>query len=38
MEQCGFAVGDALRVTVGRGVLLICRVAPAIPSARPRRR
>ena len=38
LEQCGFAVGDALRVTVGRGMLLISRVAPAIPAARPRRR
>ncbi|MCE4353077.1 SymE family type I addiction module toxin [Xanthomonas hortorum] len=38
LEQCGFAVGDALRVTVGRGVLLINRVAPAVPAVRPRRR
>jgi len=35
LEQYGFAVGDALRVTVGRGVLLISRVpAVVVPSAR----
>ncbi|WP_231104342.1 SymE family type I addiction module toxin [Xanthomonas graminis] len=35
LEQYGFAVGDALRVTVGRGVLLISRVpAAVVPSAR----
>lgn len=35
LEQYGFAVGDALRVTVGRGVLLISRVPKAVvPSAR----
>ncbi|WP_225210033.1 SymE family type I addiction module toxin [Xanthomonas bonasiae] len=35
LEQYGFAVGDALRVTVGRGVLLISRVSAAVsPSAR----
>jgi hypothetical protein len=35
LEQYGFAVGDALRVTVGRGVLLISRVQTAVaPSAR----
>ncbi|PPT82334.1 alginate O-acetyltransferase [Xanthomonas arboricola pv. zantedeschiae] len=38
LEYCGFAVGDALRVTVGRGVLLISRVAPAVPAVRSRRR
>lgn len=38
LEHCGFAVGDALRVTVGRGVLLISRVAPAVPAVRSRRR
>ena len=25
LEQCGFAVGDDLQVTVGRGVLLVSR-------------
>lgn len=25
LEQCGFAVGDVLQVTVGRGLLLISR-------------
>ncbi|MCD7099066.1 type I toxin-antitoxin system SymE family toxin [Stenotrophomonas sp. MMGLT7] len=25
LEQCGFAVGDAQQVTVGRGLLLISR-------------
>lgn len=25
LEQCGFAVGDELQVTVGRGVLLVSR-------------
>ncbi|WP_230940284.1 SymE family type I addiction module toxin [Xanthomonas translucens] len=35
LEQYGFSVGDALRVTVGRGVLLISRVpAAVVPSAR----
>ncbi|NIJ86761.1 toxic protein SymE [Xanthomonas arboricola] len=38
LEHCGFAVGDALRVTVGRGVLLISRVAPAVPAVKSRRR
>jgi hypothetical protein len=34
LEQYGFAVGDALRVTVGRGVLLISRVLASVgPSA-----
>lgn len=34
LEQYGFAVGDALRVTVGRGVLLISRVPAVVaPSA-----
>lgn len=38
LEHCGFAVGDALRVTVGRGVVLISRVAPAVPTVRSRRK
>jgi hypothetical protein len=39
LEQYGFAVGDALRVTVGRGVLLISRVPAAVaPSARAARK
>ncbi|SYZ57437.1 type I addiction module toxin, SymE family [Xanthomonas arboricola pv. juglandis] len=36
LEHCGFAVGDALQVTVGRGVLLISRVAPALAAVKPR--
>ncbi|WP_369941511.1 SymE family type I addiction module toxin [Xanthomonas medicagonis] len=37
LERCGFAVGDALRVKVGRGVLLISRVPKAAtPSSRKR--
>ncbi|MCS3748762.1 toxic protein SymE [Xanthomonas arboricola] len=38
LEHCGFAVGDALRVTVGSGVVLISRVAPAVPTVRSRRK
>jgi hypothetical protein len=25
LERCGFAIGDVLQVTVGRGILLISR-------------
>ncbi len=38
LEHCGFAVGDALQITVGRGVLLISRVAPALPAVKSRRK
>ncbi|MCL1500320.1 type I toxin-antitoxin system SymE family toxin [Xanthomonas nasturtii] len=38
LEHCGFAVGDALQVTLGRGVLLISRVVPALPAVKSRRK
>lgn len=38
LEHCGFAVGDALRVTVGRGVLLISREPPVVPVVKHGRR